>query len=386
MEEQRILEELKIVPLLTKIVRGEELTVLEEKTVEVWLSRSSSNKAFFEQLKDKEHVAMELLNRDAASSTTADELQKLHSLIDKNRPTPLWRYWLTAAAIIFTISVSVFLYRYFQSGSIIQNDIVTVSTVKDIEPGKEQATLSFEDGQVIDLEGKTIKSDANGVTYVDGKAVSESTVQYATLSTPRKGQYKTILPDGTEVWLNAESKLKYPTQFNNDRRLVELEGEGYFEVVHNASKPFIVVSKNQCVKVLGTRFNINSYANEPTILTTLVSGSVELTNTQTNTPILLKPGQQSKLLESGFDVYPVDTENFTAWTSNEFQFKGSPLKEVLRQLERWYDLDVDYTDIPDTKVYGTISREKKLSSVLYALEKITDVQFKVTGRRIQIKK
>ncbi len=386
MEERNILEELKIVPLLTKIVRDEELTVLEEKTVEVWLNQSSSNRVFFEQLKDKDHVAMELLNRDAAHSTTAEELQKLHSLINKNRLKPIVRYWLEAATLIFTISISLLIYRYVQSNKIVQNEIITATSVSDIEPGKEQANLTFDDGQVINLEGKTVKSDANGIIYVDGKTVSQSKMQYATLSTPRKGQYKTILPDGTQVWLNAESKLKYPTQFNSDERLVELEGEGYFEVAHNASKPFIVVSNDQWVKVLGTKFNINSYANEPTILTTLVSGSVELSDPRTKTSVKLRPGQQGKLLSSGFDVYPVDTDNFTAWTSNEFQFKGVPLVEVLRQLERWYDLDVDYTDIPNVKVHGTISRDKKLQSVLYALEKITDLQFKVTGRRIQITK
>lgn len=386
MEEQKILEELKIVPLLTKIVRDEELTFLEEKTVEVWLNQRSSNRIFFEQLKDKEHVAIELLNRDAAHSTTAEELQKLHSRINKNHPKPIVRYWLAAATLIFTISISLLIYRYVQSNKIVQNEIITASSVSDIEPGKEQATLTFDDGQVINLEGKTVKTDANGIIYVDGKTVSQSRMQYAIISTPRKGQYKTILPDGTQVWLNAESKLKYPTQFNSDERLVELQGEGYFEVAHNASKPFIVVSNDQRVKVLGTKFNINSYANEPTILTTLVSGSVELSDPRTKSSVKLRPGQQGKLLSSGFDVYPVDAENFTAWTSNEFQFKGVALVEVLRQLERWYDLDVDYTDIPNVKVHGTISRDKKLQSVLYALEKITDLQFKVTGRRIQITK
>ncbi len=387
MEEQRILEELKIVPLLTKMVRGEELTALEDKMVEVWLNKSNSNKVFFEQLKDQEHVAAELLNMEAAGSSTSEELTKLHSLIDKNRPTPLWRYWLTAAAIIFTISISVFLYRYFQSGETVQKDIVNASNITDIDPGKDQATLTFSDGQVINLDGKTVTTDAHGVTYVDGKAFSPSTVQYATLSTPRKGQYKTVLPDGTVVWLNAESSLKYPTQFTTKERNVELHGEGYFDVAHDASKPFTVVSKGQHVKVLGTKFNINSYENEPAILTTLISGSVELTNTLNDTSVKLKPGQQGKLntLSAIFSVENVDTEVYTAWTSNDFQFNGTPLKEVLKQLERWYDIDVDYSKVPNIKVHGTISREKKLSTVLYTLEQITDLQFKLTGRGIQIK-
>lgn len=386
MEEQRILEELKIVPLLTKMVRGDELTALEEKMVDVWLNKSNSNKAFFEQLKDQEHVAAELLNMEAAGSSTSEELTKLHSLIDKNRPTPLWRYWLTAAAIIFTISISVFLYRYFQSEETVQKDIVSASNITDIDPGKDQATLTFSDGQVINLDGKTVTTDAHGVTYVDGKTVSPSTVQYATLSTPRKGQYKTVLPDGTVVWLNAESSLKYPTQFTAKERDVELHGEGYFEVAHNARKPFIVTSRGQRVKVLGTKFNINSYENETAISTTLITGSVQLTNSQNNTAILLKPGQQGKLpsQSSTFSVDNVDTDVFTAWTSNDFKFSGTPLKEVFKQLERWYDIDVDYKKVPNVKVHGTISRAKKLSTVLYTLEQITDLQFKLTGRGIEV--
>lgn len=387
MEEQRIQEELKIVPILAKYVREEPLTVLEEKAIEVWLGRSNSNKAFFEQLKNREHVALELLNFEASASTTSEELNKLHSLIDNNRPKSIWRYWVSAAAIIFAVSISVYLYRYFQSDSFVQNKTTTAAAGVDIEPGKDQATLSFSDGKTVNLEGKTLQTDNNGITYLDGKTIAESNIQYATLATPRKGQYKTILPDGTQVWLNAQSKLKYPTQFNGKERLVELEGEGYFEVTHNAAKPFIVKSGDQQLKVLGTKFNINSYDNEGAILTTLVSGSVELTNTQNTMPVKLKPGQQGKLLSlsSIFSVDNVDTEVFTAWTANEFQFQGTSIGELLRQLERWYDVDVDYSNLPRRKVNGTISREKKLSSVLYALEKITDLKFKVIGRRIEIK-
>ena len=383
MEEHSIHEELKIVPLLTKFVRGEELTVLEEKTVEIWLTKSSSNRAFFEQLKDQEHVAMELLHFDAADSTSVGELKKLHSLL-KKRQSHYKRViiWTSAAAVLVFFSITILLYRYYQSRTVF--DEAQKTAAADIDPGKEQATLTFGNGKVLTLEGKTVMTDANGITYVDGKKVSTSMMQYATLSTPRKGQYKAILPDGTHVWLNAESKLIYPTQFNGPDRLVELQGEGYFEVAHNATKPFIVVSGDQRVKVLGTKFNINAYGNEPSILTTLVSGSVELSNTHSKTSIKLKPGQQSRLVLGVIDVKKVDTEPFIAWTANEFQFKGAQLSEVLRQLERWYDIDVDYKNVPETKVYGTISRDKKLKSVLYALGEITDLKFKATGRRIEI--
>jgi len=385
MEEQRINEELKIVPLLTKMVRGEQLTVLEEKSVEIWLNKSSSNRAFFEQLKDKEHVAMELLHFDAADSTSLGELQKLHGLL-KKRQSHYKRViiWTSAAAVLLFFSLTILLYRYSQYRNFMDEAIKV--TTADIDPGKDQATLSFEDGKSVELKGKPIKTDSNGTFYSDGTSVAENAVQYATLSTPRKGQYRMTLPDGTKVWLNAESSLKFPTQFAGNSREVELRGEGYFEVSHNATKPFIVNTRGQKLKVLGTKFNINSYENETAILTTLVSGSVELTNTQNKTQVKLKPGQQGILrsLSSNFSVDNVDTEVFTAWTSNDFHFDSTPLKEVFKQLERWYDIDVDYKKVPNVKVHGTISREKKLSTVLYTLGQITDLQFKLTGRRIEV--
>ncbi|WP_164465173.1 FecR family protein [Chryseobacterium lactis] len=385
MEERRILEELKIVPLLTKFVRGEHMTVLEEKTIEIWLNKSSANRAFFEQLQDKEHVARELLKRDAAGATTSSELQKLHGLL-KKRQSHYKRViiWTSAAAILLFFSMTILLYRYSQYRNFM-DEAIKVATA-DIDPGKEQATLSFENGKSVELKGKPIRTDSNGTFYSDGTSIAENTVQFATLSTPRKGQYKMTLPDGTKVFLNAESSLKFPTQFTENRREVELTGEGYFEVTHDIKKPFIVTTRGQKLKVLGTKFNVSSYENETAILTTLISGSVELTNSQNNTPVILKPGQQGKLLSlsSIFLVDNVDTEVFTAWTSNDFHFDGTPLKEVFKQLERWYDVDVDYKKVPNVRVHGTISREKKLSTVLYTLQQITDLQFKLTGRRIEV--
>ncbi|WP_333888364.1 FecR family protein [Sphingobacterium siyangense] len=385
MEDQRIFDQQVIVPLLTRYIRGEELTTLELKTIEIWVDRSEANRAVYLELCDNERLAKNLVDFDTAQSATEDSLIKLHGLL-KKRQSHYKRVviWTGAAAVLLFFSLTLLLYRYYQSRNA-TNEPVMVATA-DIDPGKDQATLSFADGKTLALDGKDLKTDKQGTSYLGGQAISENANQMATLSTPRKGQYKTTLPDGTQVWLNAESSLKFPTQFTGNERLVELEGEGYFEVSHNASKPFIVFSRGQRVKVLGTKFNISSYKNEAAILTTLVSGSVELTNSQNNTSVLLKPGQQGKLtsLSSNFLIDNVDTDVFTAWTSNDFHFDGTPLKEVFKQLERWYDIDVNYEKVPNVKVHGTISREKKLSTVLYTLGQITDLQFKLTGRRIEV--
>lgn len=386
MQDHKIIEELTIVPLLTKCVRGDELTVLEQKTIETWVKQSPSNKSIFDALIDKEQLASDLSEFDEIDSTADSRVKQLNALLDKRTSTKRRKGWFAAAAVIFAISVSSLLYIHFKSDNKFVNAITKAAT-EDILPGKDQATLTFADGQTVELKGVPIKTDANGIFYSDGTSIAKNTAQYAILSTPRKGQYKMTLPDGTKVWLNAESSLKYPTQFTENERVVELTGEGYFEVAHNAKKPFIVNARHQKLKVLGTKFNINSYENETAIQTTLVSGKVELTNSQNNTPVILKPGQQGELfsLSSVFLVNNVDTEVFTAWTRNDFQFTGIPLKEVFKQLERWYDIEVDYSQVPTITVSATISREKKLSSVLYALEQITNLKFEVQkGRRLVI--
>ncbi|MDR2270455.1 MAG: FecR domain-containing protein [Sphingobacterium sp.] len=386
MEDRKLIEELTIVPLLTKYIRGEGLSALEKKTIDTWVQQSNSNKALFDGLRDKEQLASDLIEFHTIESGTDNRVNQLNTLLDNRKSNSRWKGWFTAAAVLLAISISSLLYIYFQSNNNLLKTITSVTT-KDIDPGKDQATLTFEDGNTIALKGEPVKTDNNGTYYADGTSIAKTTVQNTTLTTPRKGQYQITLPDGTKVWLNAESSLKYPTQFTENERVVELKGEGYFEVAHNAKKPFIVNARNQKLKVLGTKFNISSYENETAIQTTLISGKVELTNSQNNTPVILKPGQQGKLfsLSSIYFVDDVDTEVFTAWTRNDFQFTGIPLKEAFKQLERWYDIDVDYSQVPAITVSATISREKKLSSVLYALEQITNLKFEVQkGRRLTI--
>ncbi|AZB17461.1 FecR family protein [Chryseobacterium indologenes] len=389
MKEEELFDGFEITELLHKYITGQKLPYWDKEFLEDWIEESESNRAVFEQLVDQHRLASDLVELKESGTTTQEELAKFNKILDKPKPTSIWFRLMTAAAILFTISISLWLYKFYQSDKILPTEVATTTLSGDILPGSDKATLTFEDGKVLSLAGdkKAIKVDEQGTSYMDGTSISENKVQFATLTTPRKGQYKITLPDGTKVWLNAESSLRYPTKFTDKDRYVELQGEGFFDVAHDKSKPFIVASGGQQVKVLGTKFNINSYSNEPAVRTTLVSGRVELLSSRDKATVILVPGQQAKLVNDGFAINSVDTEPFTAWTSNEFQFKGAALQEVLRQIERWYDVDVDYNNIPNIKVNGTISREKKLSSVLYALEKITDLQINLSkGRRIEIQK
>ena len=216
---------------------------------------------------------------------------------------------------------------------------------------------------------------------------SPAKARYARLTTARKGQYKLTLPDGTAVWLNAESSLRYPLTFTGKERVVELQGEAYFEVKHNAQKPFIVQTPNQRLKVLGTVFNVSDYPNEEQTVTTLVQGKVSLSSPLSQGEQVLHPDKQAVLNQRGYQIADVDVRAFTAWKENEFRFKATPLPEVMRQLERWYDLDIDYAQVPkDIRIHALIRRDKKLSSVLYALEQTTNIKFRREGRRLVLMK
>ncbi len=253
---------------------------------------------------------------------------------------------------------------------------------------QEKATLTLANGQLIELDTdkEGIITRNEGLTYADGQnLVQLHEVQQALLSTPRKTQYSTMLPDGTQVWLNAESSLSYPTRFEGAERIVELKGEGYFEVAHDAKHPFIVVTKGQRLKVLGTSFNLKAYTNEPAVVTTLVTGRVQLYSDKVTVAQMLSPGQQSAFVEDKFYVGHVDTKIFCAWKLGELRFRATPLDEVLREIERWYDIDVDYSTVPKgVKIHASIRKDKKLTAVIDALEKITDLKFDLQGRRLNI--
>jgi len=312
-----------------------------------------------------------------------DLIKKIHF---SNRQRKIKRLVVGVSIAASILLISTLAFFYFNDSPMGQIEIA--EQVKDIDPGTNRATLLLESGESIVLhEDKTgIIINEEGIAYTDGTDITNpSSAQYAIMSTPRKGQYSLVLPDGTKVWLNAESSIRYPMAFHGNERSVELKGEAYFEVAHNTKQPFIVETRSQRLKVLGTVFNINDYADEDKTITTLITGKVELHSLLNRSSQILAPDQQAVLEVKGYQVRHVDVEPFIAWKNNEFRFKATPLREVLHQIERWYDLDIDYTHVPeDVKIHALIKRDKKLSSVLYALEKITNIKFKMEGRRLQL--
>lgn len=265
----------------------------------------------------------------------------------------------------------------------------------DIAPGKEGAILTLEDGSqmVLDSLGNGVITSQNGskvlldngklVYNADGSVKGE--IAYNTISTPKGRQFQLVLPDQTKVWLNAASSLKYPTAFPGEERKVEITGEAYFEVAKNTKMPFRVhINDNTTVEVLGTHFNINSYANESDIRTTLLEGSVRIINGNENA--VIKPGQQAKVNNGSAQhiqvVNAVDVDKVMAWKNGVFDFQDATLEEVMRQLERWYDIEVVYEKgVPEFEFVGKVGRDLSLSGVMRGLE-LGKVHCKLEGRKL----
>jgi len=315
------------------------------------------------------------------------------SPIVETKVVQLWKRVAVAASVAILIGLGVF---YFSKPQTQSNQIV--NQPHDITPGGTKGVLTLSNGKQIvlaDISEKgtialendvTIKLYANGVvTYVINSkedSSKEDANSFNTLSTPTGGQYNIVLGDGTKVYLNAVSSIKYPTQFSGDKRIVELEGEAYFEVAKNRKKPFIVKSGDQTVEVLGTHFSVHNYNDESVIKTTLLEGSVAISHK--NKKVILKPGQQSNVSNSfdNIQVKEVDTEVAIAWKNGRFKFDNADLKSVMQQLERWYGVNVVYKgNVSDVRFNGGTFMNKNLSEVLKVLE-LSHIKFKIEGKTI----
>jgi len=310
-------------------------------------------------------------------------------------------YRLAAAAVLILVATGTYL-LVNKTGK--QQQIVgQQQPANDIAPGDNKAVLTLADGSSIILD-----KAANGTLTQQGKAkilklndgqlayntlkdpltsLSTAEVLYNTITTPRGGQYQLVLSDGSKVWLNAASSLRFPAAFAGKERKVELTGEGYFEVAKNASMPFKVdIAGKGEVEVLGTHFNINAYVDEATINTTLLEGKVKVMSSVSSE--LLYPGQQAQLNSNGQISLNenVNAEEVVAWKNGKFVFENADIKSIMRQLERWYDVDVTFNgNITTEEFVGIISRNVNVSQILKMLEKTGTVRFEIEGKRILVK-
>lgn len=307
-------------------------------------------------------------------------LNRIHEKINQyEKGNRVRRMWLRVAAAVILMMLSFGLFKIFNKQISYQH---TLSKLKSVTPGGNNAILTLANGKqivlnnsrnglLVNLGNITVSKANNGqVIYkVIGSAKNTLRVSYNTITTPNGGQYEVILPDGSKVWINSSSSLKYPTQFTGKERDVELNGEGYFEVAKNKLMPFKVSSHGQTVEVLGTHFNINAYTDEPGIKTTLLEGSVKVTVIGTEKPQLLIPGQQAIFNKGGIMVSDADTAQAVAWKNGLFYFKDADVASIMRLLARWYNLKIDINgQLPERKFSGKIYKNLNAAQVLQIID------------------
>lgn len=364
--------------LLDKYVEG---TCTEEEKI---LLENLYDKALKKKSGDRVYIDTEVIKTS------------VYRKLPKPIPQPVRRF-LPYAAAVALLFLSAILAFYLVNKPF--KPVQTAQKVNDIAPGGNLATLTLSNGRKIALDDTTqtvlarqagvriVQSNHGQLIYsVYGTEADDSSIGYNTAETPKGGQYQVQLADGTLVWLNASSSLKFPVRFAGHERMVELRGEAYFEVAHNASRPFIVKTSNQQLQVLGTQFNINSYPDEPVVITTLVEGSVKVQSKHSGKTSVLQPGEQSLLSASQFTIRAANVEEAVAWKNGYFRFQDEKIESIMRKLVRWYKIDdVEYLGKPSEEQFtGKISRFRNISQVLHMLEKTGGAHFKIDGRRVTV--
>jgi transmembrane sensor len=371
------------------------LTEAEHDELDAWVESSDENMLLFEELTDEKNIEANLAWMDKTSTEKNLELTKKEiefSLEHKNLKTKKWFYSI-AASVILLIAAFV-IYKIINNKQSKQTSIAKIDQTES-QPGGNKATLTLSNGSVIDListpngiikgdNGTIINKSKDGEILYNDNDDSNSIASDNILTTPKGGQYKVQLPDGSQVWLNAASSLKYPTAFATSERIVELNGEGYFEIAKDRTKPFKVkLEDGSEVKVLGTHFNIMAYENEESKDVTLLEGSVAITkgNNQQN----LTPGQQGRIISSKIIlVNSVDTDQVTGWKNGQFIFHDADIQSIMRQVARWYDVDIKYETTNTQHFNATISRKEPVLKLLHILEETGQIHFKTENKIIYV--
>ncbi len=392
------------IALLVHKYLNDTATAEERAALQDWYeSAAEENQTWFAEVRNEE-----TLLKVAMYSRIARELGFEAVDAEEKGKLQLWpriRIAVGIAAAVATIAFGVWFFTYREVASSLapRNDDWAKN---DVAPGRNGATITLGSGEVIALSDtrKGVVIGDGSLTYDDGSEIAsqarndgqggnpssgvnpslrgtkQSPVEM-TASTAKGQTYEFTLSDGTRVWLNADSKISFPSQFSGKERKILMSGEAYFEVAKNKARPFIAIANNQEVEVLGTHFNISSYSNEASIKTTLLEGSVRI-----NKKTILKPGEQSAVDKAGsISVAAVDVEKAVAWKNGKFVFRDENIASVMRKLERWYNVEVIYQgDFSNTSFTGSISRGEHISKILDKISYINKVHFKVSGRRIYV--
>ncbi|MCT4643517.1 MAG: DUF4974 domain-containing protein [Carboxylicivirga sp.] len=374
-----------LINLINKDINGEELSAEERTVLNNWLI-NSENEALFKKLRDKEHLLHKRLEYDEYDVDKA--WQKMNQRIS---PRINYRLWLGyAAAIILPI---IMFYAVFRS-SIIEPEVSPVAE-NNIQPGEQKAILWLSSGEQIELGaadtsiirtagGVAIQLDSMGANYkkLEGEQKEE---KFNLIQTSKGMEYNLTLADGTRVWLNSESSLRYPESFTADARHVYASGEVYLQVASNKEKPFYVHFNERRIEVLGTEFNVRSYASEKVDEVTLVEGSISL-NVGAN-KLLMEPDKQVLIDQTNtLQLLDVDASMVAAWKDGRFVYKDVPLDRIVSDLARWYNVEVFYQNhsMKNERFSLSTNRQENIQQILEALELTETVKFKINGKNIVI--
>ncbi|GEP89724.1 iron dicitrate transporter FecR [Chitinophaga terrae (ex Kim and Jung 2007)] len=376
----------------------ETLSAEEEAFLDKWLSEQSpASREFYTQATTWPVIEQELQRFNAIDDATAGIMMQEWLKVKQPARRVLWPYWAAAAAVILFIGAGIW-YMNRPAGDQPPAMPMAERYRNEILPGGDKALLQLADGSTIvldstksgslALQGNTriLKNDQGEIVYKAGRDVQPV---YNKISTPRGGQYTITLPDGTRVWLNASTTLRYPTAFTGNERIVELSGEAYFEVAQDANRHFRVQTNTSGhqplnITVLGTSFNVQAYTDEPAQTTTLLTGKVSVG--AGSQAVVLQPGRKAVLdkTAAGFNVQAADTAAALAWKEGFIYMQDADLAEIMRQISRWYDVDIVFEGNVTKQFDGKIPRDTKLTTVLKALESTGWVQFKVVGKTVTV--
>lgn len=365
------------------------LTRQEHDELDAWVEASDENMRMFEELTDEKNIEANLQWMDRVN--TEEQLKSVKQGLVFNKPavkarsTRLWSYSIAAALIL--VAAGIFIVRQMASK---QTSDASTASQAVILPQKNTSTITLSDGSIVELSkiDNGALRDSSGARKAGDQLVysgaGSNEVQFHTLTTSVGGQFSIQLSDGSRVWLNATSSMKYPTTFVGTERIVELSGEGYFEIAKDATRPFKVkMADNTTVTVLGTHFNISDYTSEVPREITLLEGSVAVTKGDQKRT--LQPGEQLQIQDGNMQlVKGVDTEEVTGWKDGQFVFKDADIKRIMQQVMRWYDVQVVYQDNVAHLFNASISRKEDLSKLLHLLELTGKIHFKVQNKTIYV--
>lgn len=369
--------------------------ISEEEMIRLqgWLDENERHRKLLDELRDKEVLQQEI--GAYASFDTSRRWIQLKEEMDKTsrKRRLLLRVWKSVAAVFVAAVAGGLLYwQITDSARPVEEQVL----VAQIRPGETQAVLITGKGQQLLLQGlkdtclditgnETLKISKDGSLEYSLSALSRMP-EWHTLQVPRGGEYKIVLDDGTEIWLNSASELKYPAHFVGNERRVCLVGEAYFQVARNEAAPFIVETRDLDVKVLGTSFNVSAYEDEENSHTTLVEGRVEVNDKVNGEKVTLTPGEQALLQGKEMVVREVNTKLYSMWRLDRFTFASEDMEGVIRKLSRWYNVNFFFSNssMKQKRFTGSLPKYSDISQVLKMIEMTTDIKFQVKGNTIII--